>query len=187
MTDKIIIDGIDVTECKWINHWEHCAICNILIKTIKNPSGKFRTKCLTAEDLCCATFPDCHYKQLQRKIAECEELKIKLMQKDEVNAFFNTPIEGWSSDPCKICESKNEKIAYENEIEIYNQTCLDLKEELKEYEDILDSRQREWEEENERYIQALDDIEEYCNKYGQNSIGFRQNILEIIKKTKEGR
>ena len=143
-----------------------------------------------------------------------EELKNKLMQKDEVNAFFNTPIEGWSSDPCAICESKNEYPRYKQELrdktteceelkeqleknrkltleyissgEKYHQTCLDLKEELKEYEDILDSRQREWEEENERYIQALDEIENYCNKYGQNSIGFRKNILDIIKKLRDG-
>ena len=43
-----------------------------------------------------------------------------------------------------------------------------------------------FEERSEKYLKALDEIEQYCNKYGQNSIGFRQNILEIIKKTKEG-
>ena len=40
--------------------------------------------------------------------------------------------------------------------------CEELK---KEYEDILDSRQREWEEEYERYKQALDEIENRIKKY----------------------
>ena len=47
-----------------------------------------------------------NYKQLKRKEQECEELKKELMKKDEVNTFFNTPIEGWSNDPCGICELK---------------------------------------------------------------------------------
>ena len=36
------------------------------------------------------------------------------MKKDEVNTFFNTPIEGWSNDPCGICK--------------YKQTLTDIKE-----------------------------------------------------------
>lgn len=46
----------------------------------------------------------------RQKVKELEEksekLKIKLMQNDEVNTFFNTPIEGWSNDPCGICRYK---------------------------------------------------------------------------------
>lgn len=38
--------------------------------------------------------------------AECEELKKKLMQKSEVDMFFNTPVNGWSNNPCDICECK---------------------------------------------------------------------------------
>ena len=63
--------------------------------------------------------------ELREKTAECEELKNKLMQKDEVNAFFNTPTEGWSSDPCAICESKNEYPRYKqalDDIEVFCNT-----------------------------------------------------------------
>lgn len=35
-----------------------------------------------------------------------EELKKQLMQKSEVDMFFNTPIKGWSNDPCGICRYK---------------------------------------------------------------------------------
>ena len=45
--------------------------------------------------------------QLQAKEQECEKLKKQLMQKSEVDMFFNTPIEGWSSDPCGVCKYKN--------------------------------------------------------------------------------
>lgn len=56
----------------------------------------------------CEENPKCYYKQLQRKEQECERLKIQLMHKDEVNMFFNTPVEGWSNDPCEICPYKQE-------------------------------------------------------------------------------
>ena len=45
--------------------------------------------------------------RLDQLKAENEELKKQLMQKSEVDIFFNTPIEGWSSDPCGICKYKN--------------------------------------------------------------------------------
>ena len=102
----IIIDGVDVSEC--INRGKHNA-------------------CLAKCGIVCNIFPSCDFKQLARKIQECEslssqldfeiqkrecleqeceELKKQLIQKDEVNTFFNTQIEGWDNDPCKICESK---------------------------------------------------------------------------------
>ncbi len=37
----------------------------------------------------------------------------------------------------------------------------------------------------DKYKQALEEIEEYCNKYSTNSIGFKQSILDIINKAKE--
>lgn len=40
---------------------------------------------------------------------------------------------------------------------------------------------------NHKYKQALDELEGYCNKYPTNSIGFKQNILDIINKTKENK
>lgn len=56
-------------------------------------------------------------KELNRKEQECAQLKIQVMQKDEFNMFFNTPVEGWDNDPCKICEYKQdyERLQAENE------------------------------------------------------------------------
>ena len=94
MTDKeqIIIDGIDVSKCKYLPY------CN-------DKQGN------------CAFYSNCYFKQLARKTQECEELKKELMRKDEVNTFFNTPTEGWSNNPCDICESKNNYDRYRKALE----------------------------------------------------------------------
>lgn len=44
-------------------------------------------------------------KQLHQLKQENEELKTQLMQKDEVNIFFNTL--DWNDDPCEICPQKH--------------------------------------------------------------------------------
>ena len=46
--------------------------------------------------------------ELEQLKTENEKLKKELMKKDEVNTFVNTPIEGWSNDPCEICTHKAE-------------------------------------------------------------------------------
>ena len=112
MTDKeqIIIDGIDVSNCnhiiaydppEWQGTWGgaiHKGACKIYSKDCKYNSN-------------------CYFKQLARKTQECEELQKELMRKDEVNTFFNTPTEGWSNNPCDICESKNNYDHYRKALE----------------------------------------------------------------------
>lgn len=61
---------------------------------------------------------------------ECEELKKQLMQKDEINTFFNTQIEGWSSDPCGICEYKGEYTRYRKALEQIEEATKYLKKDL---------------------------------------------------------
>ena len=68
--EQIVIDGVDISGCEFIDEWKHCDICNSLIKTVYPNS----TKCLTEQDLRCETYQNCHYKQLARKTQECEEL-----------------------------------------------------------------------------------------------------------------
>ena len=133
MTNKeeIIIDGVDVSGCKNFS----CGNCeeeNKIPKTINH---------FTAD---CRMYPNCYFKQLARKTQECEQIKEKyealklenqegyeivaelkheceklkkqLMQKSEVDMFFNTPIEGWSNDPCGICPHKAENEELKKEI-----------------------------------------------------------------------
>lgn len=89
-----------------------------------------------------------NFKQLQSKTAECEKLKKQLMQKSEVDMFFNTPIEGWSNDPCGICPHKAE-----NE---------ELKKELngsEKWRIKAESLNEKLELNNGRYLKALEEIE----------------------------
>ena len=128
----------------------------------------------------------CIIESLQVKTKECEELKKLLMQKDEVNTFFNTPIEGWSSNPCDICESKNnyEQLTQEcdtlksqldfevQQKECIEQECEKLKAQLEIYSKMLNNPEFKvaltemktgerdiWKPKAERYKQALDEIE----------------------------
>ena len=130
MTDKqIIIDGVDVAGCVRLQDDE--LSCDL--------GGE------------CKGWENCYYKQLKRKEQECEELKKELMKKDEVNTFFNTPIEGWSNDPCGICELKQtiaeikeiveveiECKTYEIENDCFNETrCKALNEHIDFIKQIL--------------------------------------------------
>lgn len=105
MTDKeVIIDDVNVAGCEAYFHdtWHNMSHCLDRYSEIKCE---------------CEDYPNCYYKQLQRKEQECEKLKVKLMQKDEVNMFFNTPVDGWNDDPCKICPYKQDfqRLQAENE------------------------------------------------------------------------
>lgn len=77
--EQIMIDGVDISGCEFIDEWKHCDICNSLIKTVY-PNA---TKCLTEQDLRCETYQNCHYKQLARKTQECEDLKERLERTEE--------------------------------------------------------------------------------------------------------
>lgn len=69
MTDKqeIIINGVDVKRCEFLfphNKYNGCRCMNDPIANVSNVMS-----------MTCEGNPDCNYKQLQRKTAECEELK----------------------------------------------------------------------------------------------------------------
>lgn len=146
--------------------------------------------------------------QLARKTQECEELKKRLMQKDEVDMFFNTPVEGWSSDPCGICESKNNyeqlKQKCENlkaEEKFLKQCCTKAGEELAKHSFEYDGKEKnlvvqamELNEKYEKLEKALEEIEEYIKKYecdncedyvfGCGDCGTPRDIRDIINKAK---
>ena len=70
MTDKqTIIDGVDVAGCKYFN--------------------RFRNICHNKNLCCdCEKNQDCYFKQLQRKTAECEELKNEYWKLEQGNDFL---------------------------------------------------------------------------------------------------
>lgn len=121
-------------------------------------------------------------------INENEKLKIKLMQQDEVNTFFNTPIEGWNNDPCGICEHKQNYTQLKTENE-------ELKKKVSYYEkDRVESHKTNVHNLVliKRYKQPLDEIyliiDELKQSYDYMSAYSEiDEILDIINKTKDGK
>ena len=85
MTDKeqIMIDGVDVSKCK--QHRKCILPDNIGCKI---------------DDMLCCDKPNCEYKQLQRKNAECEKYEQAL---NEIEEFIITD----TCEPCKELEEDN--------------------------------------------------------------------------------
>lgn len=126
---------------------------------------------------------------------ENEKLKIQLMQKSEVDTFFNTPIEGWDNDACKICEYKQNYQAKEQE-------CEELKKQHEQYKpfyelgakctqlnEVADGLSNKC----DKYKQALDEIEEFIKSqlddFGNDVYSMDKsainNIQDIINNVKE--
>ena len=124
MTDKaqIIIDSVDVSKCEHYNICKQCELSQL-------PESFYKLRC--SENL------DCNFKQLARKTQECEELKKQLMQKSEVDMFFNTPIEGWSNDPCGICPHKAENEKLKESLKVWQYSDVQHIFEIKKYEQTL--------------------------------------------------
>lgn len=162
MTDKeIIIDGIDVRGCSVYKD----GICLII-------KEKCNAKCDYAAYYL--------YEKLQRKEKECEELKRKLSNQEQL---------------------------YQNEIEIYNKSCLELRQEnddlylerlaLNTANSGINALLEVKEQESDRYLKALEEIEEelkedvYCESQECGCDDFeeclkctKEHILDIINRAK---
>ncbi len=169
MTDKkkTIIDGVDVSGCEYYDQ----GICNIpdVIETYDS----------------CIDKGACYFKQLQRKKAELLKLQNTIsselpayekcisMARDDVYAGI-LDRNASDTDFCihviretrnqlqrKTAECENNRIAYKNELEIYDNECLNLKQEL-------DEKTAEYDELHTKYIEVLNlskqnaDANEYC-------------------------
>lgn len=109
----------------------------------------------------------CYYKQLKRKEQECFELQMT------ANAY--NPL-------VKLANYRLDKI------EDLQQQLDQLKAENKQYKEAVDNLlkiQYKLADTSNKYNQKLEKIREYCNKYPQNSIGFKKNILQIIDEVEE--
>lgn len=145
MTDKkeIIIDGGDVSGCEYYDQ----GICNIpdVIETYDS----------------CIDKDTCHYKQLQRKKAECEEVSNEIV---ELNVKYETVVNlaKKNADANEYCLQELEK---ENQ---------KLKQALDEIEKMIES--------------IITDCDPITPNYRLNQINDRAyDILDIINKAKDGK
>ena len=148
MTDKeIIIDGVDVSGCNelWLNS-----------------ENNYNSKCIRFKDVyskcsCCKDNPNCEYKQLQRKTAECEELISK-------TDFYLQKIETLE-DKCEELKERLERI--EEDLKHDCVDCMNIR--------------------SNKYYEALNDIEELISgNYEKLDPLAKQQILNTISKAKEG-
>lgn len=161
MTNKIMVDGIDVNGCIFY------------MPNYKEDDTKIEYFCLiTQKEHSCDKQP-CYYKQLKRKEQECEELKkenLKLQKEvNDINVIFMRE-HIWElkaeNDNCK------KRL---NKLYVFNKKIID-----KNFKIACQSTKRK---------QALDEIEEYCNKCNKQAVMGTANadvVLDIINKAKDG-
>lgn len=152
--DKVI-DGLDVSGCINIDEWEHCNICQVLIKTIPN-----RHQCLTEGDLRCEFYPDCYYKQLKRLQHYQAEFEHELMNDYTYDGYISpngfTPI-----DVIKHIKSELKRLQAEND---------NLKDDIDKQQLYVDSL----EQENEELKQLCDKKDELLNSTTRRGIELEQ-------------
>lgn len=138
------------------------------------------------------------YKQLACKTRECEELK---KERDFYSAEYTRVstqlilqdayilIDGkevWSSDNRKLkqqlnqLKSKNEKLKASTETWKTLDVTFDNGSIKTQISDMSLAEYSDIKSERDKAEQKLEKIREYCNKYPQNSINFKKNILKII-------
>lgn len=79
--ENIIIDGIDVSKCKWFEYQRYAGI----------ECDKFKNVCYNKKfkSEFCKDNQDCYFKQLQHKTAEYEELKNKLNEYERAGGILD--------------------------------------------------------------------------------------------------
>lgn len=177
MQDKqhIIIDGVDVSGC--IHYFNKGCL----------------TSGLKALGVFCFNNPNCYFKQLQHKIAELLKLQNTIsselpayekcisMARDDVYAGI-LDRNASETDFCihVIRETRNQ-------LQYKTAECEELKKKFSKFFNI--DNQECWDiaflkDENARYKQALDEIEEYCRQNKHSGWVDIERILDIISNAK---
>lgn len=174
MTEKIMIDGVDVSECEY---WVPGGLGYCRIGLWANDGTHI-----------CECEPNCYYKQLARKTEECEKLKEKLNPKlkNAHCAYFEGQTGLCRAKEFKRCNPVNCNLYTIDELS----TILDLQQQLQAEKQKVKELQAENEElkkelinssgtltdkiraevftdlqkENDRYKQALGEIKEHVDK-----------------------
>ena len=134
MTDKQMIDGIDVSKC------EHYGKCSTYCYVVDEP---------------CSDNPNCYYKQLKRKEQECEALQMSENEAGEIIAELNA-----YKDINEDFKTAWEELKAENEelkkiINEAKNSKLDLKSFL-----VGEAVQNEYEQQLDQLKQTLAEIKE---------------------------
>lgn len=149
MTDKeIIIDGVDVSGC--FHYKNQSCIADYLLTDQDFSNAK------------CAYSPNCHFKQLQRKTQECEELKKGYAELTKIVSPYMDDFTGYNEelggfDPIlcvkELCQQLAHKMQENEELKKNNQILCDL---YKNVDSCLQKRTEKF----DRYRKAFEEIKE---------------------------
>lgn len=95
-------------------------------------------------------------------------------------------IKKFSDNHCLVLEN-NQISLREDEITAYQIVLGESTNELLEFVKGIYLQLKAKEQECEKYKQTLAEIKDYCNKYPQNSIGFKKYILQKISEVLDDR
>ena len=211
MTNKTIIDGIDVSKCEFAEMFDGKCICNCIMATDckRTPKRVINT--------CCKENQFCDFKELAKakdKIDYMEE-DIKIVENARNDLELEVKCKEQEYERLKrdyfkqnkwLQERKQENDDLQNKLQAKEQECEKLikeKSEIKKYLGISDKtiiqRLEELQEFKDElkiseynYKQALDDIEKYCtymntfNECNKTNMGLKVDVvLDLINKAKE--
>lgn len=164
--EKIIIDAVNVGQCKYLNTFTDC--------------DGYHYYCDLADDIkneYCEHYKNCYFKQLARKTQECEELKNIIAYPKYRNEIAIKELEN------KTKKELIEEIVHRHQIGESTVHCVytPLREENNRYRKALEEIERELKEDIycESQECGCDDYEE-CLRCTKNI------ILDIINKAKDG-
>lgn len=98
--DKVIIDGVDVSECMYYSKKQQ-------IYSATKPLCIMKNCCMLSDSVSLCLDKDCYYKQLQRAKAEIEVLKRELKHRADIESELSTL--------CEKLELQNGQLKAENE------------------------------------------------------------------------
>lgn len=196
---SIIIDGVDVSGCKWFTHNQ---LCECAIKP--------------ADDFHCHANPNCYYKKWQHKEQECEEFRKANDEKNELLAKLGCPTIATArrkvlclQEQIDKLESKNEelkksKTATEEASELFVKNADQIarvlenkldqfkadNDNLKQYKSLFEKTRDLWNEARMNNYELLKEIKDlkdnirrtiWQSEYykHQEAEKFKQNLIEI--------
>ena len=118
MTDKQIIDRVNVKECKYYCNGK----CERYEEFVEADYANYSVKCICEKENDLGTYDICDYQQLKRKEQECEELKKANDEKNELLIKLGCPTTATAKRKVLYLEKELEKIK-----EINNEIKTDLK------------------------------------------------------------
>lgn len=200
MDKEIIIDGVDVSGCKYYKHndensgWSSCI-------------SKDEEHIHAVNPLCCEK-EDCLFKQLARKTQECNELKIENEELnnriaevtyratggrlsysnytlDAIEQAFNDQLEILSDQKVEeeIKELNQKLYLVQNEVHVKTEYIQEQREEIKQLEQECERSLKRISDLEERIINHSNKIEEYCSRLANKDKECKEleRKLEIAK------